>query len=82
LFNLCVGPGDVTTSAQIRPVRAIPLSRITLTYRLDGLSQELNETFSLEVALDVDNRAFFPNSDVTISCFNGTIIDQDSELRD
>jgi hypothetical protein len=86
-YDLCtsfsVGASDITSSAQIRPVHAIPLSQITLTYRLDGVSQEFNETFSIEFSLTPDNRAFFPDrsmfSDVTIEQFNGIIIDRDSE---
>jgi hypothetical protein len=56
---------------------------ITLTYILDGVSQELDETFSIEYDLDVNNSNFFPHSsespDITIGHLNGTIIDQDSE---
>jgi hypothetical protein len=81
-----IGPNDVTTSPFIRPLRAIPLSFISLTYRLDGLSQEFNETFLLELDLDVDDSNFFPDSsefsDITIGRLNGTIIDQDGELKD
>jgi hypothetical protein len=81
-FLIIIGPTDVTTFAQIRTVRNIPLSQITLNYRLDGVSQELNETFSIELGnLDVSDSNFFPDSsDVTIGHLNGTIIDQDSEF--
>jgi hypothetical protein len=81
--SFCAGANDIISSAQIRPVRAIPLSQITLTYRLDGVSQEFNGTFSIEFNLTPDNRAFFPAGlNVTIGIFSGTIIDRDSELRD
>jgi hypothetical protein len=74
---------DITSSTQIRPIRNIPLLQITLTYRLDGISQEFNETFSIEFDLTPGNSNFFPErsvfSDVTIEQFNGIIIDQDSE---
>jgi hypothetical protein len=79
--SLYVGPNDITSLTQIRLVRGITLAQITLTYRLDGVSQEFNEAFSLEFNLTQDNRNFFPDSNVTIEKFNGTIIDRDSELR-
>jgi hypothetical protein len=86
-YDLCtsfsVGASDITSSAQIRPVHAIPLSQITLTYRLDGVSQEFNETFSMEFNFTPDNRHFFhDSSNVTIGRFHGEITDQDSESRD
>jgi hypothetical protein len=82
---LCIGPNDVTAFTQVRLVRVIPLVSVSLTFRLDGISQENNETFSLEYDIDLDDRDFFPErsvfSDVTIKQFDGIIIDQDSELR-
>ena len=78
------GRSDFTASTQIRPIRLIPISRITITYRLDGVSQELNETFSIEFGnLDVNNSDLFPHPsefpDIMIGHLNGTIIDRDSE---
>jgi hypothetical protein len=82
---LCIGPGDVTAFTQVRLVRVIPLVSVSLTFRLDGISQELNETFSLEYILNITDPRFFPErsvfSDVTIEQFDGIIIDQDGELR-
>jgi hypothetical protein len=72
---------DITTFTQLRLVRAIPLAQLTLTYRLDGVSQEFNETFSLRFNFTSDNRIFFPDSNVTIEIFVGIIIDRDRELR-
>jgi hypothetical protein len=78
-----IGANDVTTFLQIRTIQAVPLSTIAITYRIDGVSQELNETFSIECDLDANNSNFFPDSsenpDITIGHLNGTIIDQDSE---
>jgi hypothetical protein len=54
-----------------------------LRFKLDGVAQESNETFSIEYELDANNRIFFPDnsvsSDITIGRLNGTIIDKDSE---
>jgi hypothetical protein len=78
-----VGVNDITASPQIRLLRVIPLSAISFTYRLDGVAQESNETFSIEYELNANNRDFFPDdsvfSDITIGHLNGTIIDIDSE---
>jgi hypothetical protein len=77
---------DINSSTQIRPDHTFPLAQITLTYRLDGVSQEFNETFSIEFDLTPNNHSFFPDrsvfSSVAIEQFNGIIIDRDSELRD
>jgi hypothetical protein len=74
---------DIISFTQIRLIRNIPLARITLTYRLDGVSQEFNETFSMEFNFTPDNRHFFhDSSNVTIGRFHGEITDQDSESRD
>jgi hypothetical protein len=82
---LCIGPNDVTAFTQVRLVRVIPLVTVSLIFRLDGISQELNETFSLEYILDLNDRDYFPErsvfSDVTIEQFDGIIIDQEGELR-
>jgi hypothetical protein len=78
-----VGVNDITVSPQIRLLRVTPLSTISLMYRLDGVAQESNETFSIQYELDANNRDFFPDnsvfSDITICHLNGTIIDKDSE---
>jgi hypothetical protein len=85
-YDLCVslyvGANDITLFTRIRPTRNFPLAQMTLTYRLDRVSQEFNEIFSLGFDLTSDNRAFFQDgSNVAIEQFNGTIMDRDSELR-
>ena len=84
IVSRCAGPSDITAFTQIRPVRPLPLSQISLTFRLDGVAQEFNETFSIEFEnFNADNSSFFPLPsqfpDITIGHLNGTIVDQDRE---
>ena len=70
---------DVQASSHIRPHPTEPLQEIKITIRLDGISQEFNETFSIEFA-HIDF-LFAVGGPVTAHSLNGTIIDQDSEFR-
>ena len=68
---------DVTVSNNfIRPLPSAPLEPVFFTLRVDGVSQEINETFNITLTLNNGTTVpadFFPT--VTVS-----IIDQDSEF--
>lgn len=73
---------DVRLNTQIQPRPSNPLQTIEITFVVDGISQEFNETFSIKFAsLDLTDASLFPNgAPVTLQNFSGTIIDQDSKL--
>ena len=68
---------DVTVENNlIRPLASSPLVSVFFTLRVDGVSQEINETFSITLTLNPGTTVpadFFPT--VTVS-----IIDQDGEF--
>ena len=80
MFVLSADVGsDVTVSNNlIRPLSSSPLVPVFFTLRVDGVSQEINETFSITLTLNPGTTTpapvdFFPT--VTV-----TIIDQDGKL--
>ena len=76
-----LGAGDVTISPRVQPRATEPLQPFQITLTVDGVSQEFNETFSIEFpGLDFDDIFLFPSeAPVTISRLEGTIVDQDSK---
>ena len=74
-----LGVRDVTVTPRVQPCATEPLQTFLITLRCDGISQELNETFSIEFAgFDLNDTDLFPvGAPVNISSLEGTIIDQD-----
>ena len=73
----CTGASDVTASRQLTALPISPLGTASITLQVDGVSQECNETFSIEfTGLDLtDTFLFPPGVPVTVNHLNGTIID-------
>ena len=76
-----LGVRDVSISPRVQPCATEPLQTFLITLRCDGISQELNETFSIEFAgFDLNDTDLFPvGAPVNISSLEGTIIDQDGK---
>ena len=70
---------DVSASPQVQLSAAEPLQTFQITLRVDGISQEFDETFSIEITgFNLDD---LPTAvPVNITSLQGTIIDQDSKF--
>ena len=81
LYLFCLGARDVSASPRVQPRATGPLQSFQITLTVDGISQEFNETFSMELTgFDLTNFFLFPDeAPVTVNSLQGTIIDQDSE---
>ena len=81
--HCCTGENDYFLSTtRIRTTAIAPLSSVAFTLRVDGVTQELNETFTLRVLLgtSLSNPRLFPITPLRIvDTLNGTIIDKESE---
>ena len=76
-----LGPGDISASPLIQPRANQPIRTFQITFTVDGISQEFNETFSIELGFDINDFFLFPiGVTPTVNELTGTIIDQDSEL--
>ena len=69
---------DVTASNYIRPSQSRPLQTCAIGLKLDGISQEYNETFSIKF-VGLNYVSFAPEAPVTIDYLNGMVVDQDSK---
>lgn len=80
-LHICAGDGDVAlTSTRIRVLPNIPLSPVTFTLRVDSISQEMNETFSISFfSLPLSDAGLFPIPPTNIGRLDGTIIDADGK---
>ena len=72
---------DVFASPRVQPRATGPLQSFQITLTVDGISQEFNETFSIEfTGFDLSDFFLFPDgAPVTVNSLQGTIIDQDSK---
>ena len=72
---------DVSASPGVQPLATEPLQPFQITLSVDGISQELNETFSIEfTGFNLNDFFLFPNEAlITVNSLQGTIIDQDSK---
>ena len=78
--NLCLGARDVSASPRVQPHATEPIQRFQITLTVDGISQEFNETFSIEfTGFDLNDIFLFPDALVTVNSLEGTIVDQDSK---
>ena len=78
-LNLIAGSSDVSLGTNlVRLTPDFPLAPVTLNIRLDGTSQEMNETFSLSFVNFSPSLIRVLNSS-TPGELNGTIIDKDCE---
>ena len=77
-----LGVSDVSASPQVQPSAAEPLQTFEITLRVDGISQEFNETFSIEfTGFNLDDLFLFPTAvPVNNTSLQGTIIDQDGKF--
>ena len=77
-----LGARDVSISPRIQPRATEPLRSFQITLTVDGISQEFDETFSIEFSqVDLTDFFLFPDeAPVTINSLEGTIIDQDGEF--
>ena len=77
-----IGPGDVTASPRVQPRATEPLRPFQITLTVDGISQEFNETFSIEfTGFELDDQFLFPLGETpTLNTLTGTIFDQDGEF--
>ena len=73
---------DVSASPQVQTSAAEPLQTFQITLRVDGISQEFNETFSIEfTGFNLDDPFLFPTAvPVNNTSLRGTIIDQDGKF--
>ena len=74
--------GDVSASPRVQPRVTDPLRPIQITLTVDGISQEFNETFSIEfIGFNLEDPFLFPlGVTPTINILTGTIFDQDGEF--
>ena len=83
--HCCTGADDYFLSTtRIRTTPVAPLTSVAFTLRVDGVAQELNEMFTLSILLgnNLNNIRIFPETPLRIvDTLNGTIIDEESELR-
>ena len=81
LYFFCPGTRDVFASPRVQPRATEPIRSFQITLRVDGISQEFNETFSVEFTdFDLNDFFLFPDeAPVTVNSLQGTIIDQDSK---
>ena len=74
--------GDIAASPRVQPRATEPLRPFQITLTIDGISQEFNETFSIEfIGFSLGDQFLFPlGATPTINTLTGTIIDQDGEF--
>ena len=71
---------DVSASPRVQPRATEPIRSFQITLTVDGISQEFNETFSIEFSFDLSDSFLFPDEvPATVNSLQGTIIDQDSK---
>lgn len=71
----------ILDTTEIRIIPDFPLALVTFTLRVDGISQEADETFKFSFAnLQLSNSGLFPTLPISIGEMNGTIVDSDCEL--
>ena len=76
----CLDARDVSASPRVQPRPTDPIRPFQITLPVDGISQEFNETFSIELTgFDLGDVFLFPDALVTVNSLAGTIIDQDSK---
>ena len=69
-----VGSDVIVANNRIRPLASSPLVPVFFTLRVDGVSQEINETFSITLTLNPGTTApvdFFPTVTVSITDRDG-----------
>ena len=83
IIHYLLGARDVSISPRVQPRATEPIRTFQITLTVDGISQELNETFSIGfTGFDIMNDFFlFPDgAPVTNNSLQGIIIDQDGEF--
>ena len=66
----------------IRIIPDFPMAEVIFSLLVDGIAQEIDETFKLSFAnLQLSDRGLFPTRPISVGKMNGTIVDNDCELR-
>ena len=77
-----LGASDVSSSQRVQPRATEPIRTFQITLTVDGISQEMNETFSIEfIGFDQNDIFLVPvGATLNINSLEGTIVDQDGEF--
>ena len=66
----------------IRIIPGFPMAEVLFRLLVDGIAQEIDETFKLSFGnLQLSDCGLFPSHPISVGKMNGTIVDNDCELR-